>query len=75
MKKNHISYENYMMLNAEKGQVFFSPQSDGTLTSLASKLKRKIRTENIIGIKTSQKRKSTSDKPEAFYIVKVTILL
>ena len=74
MRKPYISYENFMMLNGEKGQVFYSPQTDKTLTSLSSKLNRKITTENIIGIKTSQKRKYTLDIPEALYIVKVTLL-
>ena len=74
MRKPYISYENFMMLNGEKGQVFYSPQTDKTLTSLSSKLNRKITTENIISFKTSQKRKYTSDIPEAFYIVKVTLL-
>jgi hypothetical protein len=74
MRKPYISYENFMMLNGEKGQVFYSSQTDKTLTSLSSKLNRKITTENIISFKTSQKRKYTTDIPEAFYLVKVTLL-
>jgi hypothetical protein len=74
IKSYKPSYENFMLQNGKKGQVFYSSQTDKTLTSLSSKLNRKITTENIIGIKTSQKRKSTSDNPEAFYIVKVTLL-
>jgi hypothetical protein len=66
-------FTNKIMLLA-KGQVFYSQQTDKSITSISSKFNRKITTENIIGIKTSQKRKSTLDNPEAFYIVRVTLL-
>jgi hypothetical protein len=73
-KPNKPSYETFMILNGKKGQVFYSQQTDKSITSISSKFNRKITTENIIGIKTSQKRKSTLDNPEAFYIVRVTLL-
>ena len=47
MRKNsRPSYESYMITNGKEGQVFYSPQLDVDLSSLATKLGRKIKTEN-----------------------------
>jgi len=76
MKTNKkVSYEAFMITNGAEGQVFYSPQLDKDLCSLACKLKKKIKTENFISCKVSNKsngrRKGTI---EAIYLTKVTIL-
>jgi hypothetical protein len=68
------SYESFMLLNGKKGQVFYTSQQDKNITTLASRFGVKITTEIMFAIKSSQKRKVMSDKPEAIWIVKVTLL-
>ena len=68
------SYESFMLQNGRKGQVFYTSQKDNNITTLASRFGVKITTENMFAIKSSQKRKVMSDKPEAIWIVKVTLL-
>jgi len=69
------SYESYMILNGKEGQVFYSPQLDIDLTSLASKLGRKIKTENYYALKVSIKREGRRrGVPEVINLTKVTLL-
>ena len=74
-KPSKPSYESYMIINGKKGQVFYSPQLDIDLTSLASKLGRKIKTENYYGLKVSVKREGRKrGVPEVINLTKVTLL-
>lgn len=74
-KPNRPSYESYMILNGKEGQVFYSPQLDLDLTSLAIKLGRKIRTENYYSLKVSIKREGRRrGVPEVINLTKVTLL-
>ena len=74
-KPNRPSYESYMILNGKEGQVFYSPQLDLDLTSLAIKLGRKIRTENYYALKVSIKREGRKrGVPEVINLTKVTLL-
>ena len=76
MRKNsRPSYESYMITNGKEGQVFYSPQLDLDLTSLAIKLGRKIRTENYYSLKVSIKREGRKrGVPEVINLTKVTLL-
>jgi len=74
-KPSKPSYESYMILNGKKGQVFYSPQLDIDLTSLASKLGRKITTENYYGLKVRvEKEGRRRGVPEVINLTKVTLL-
>ena len=74
-KSNKPSYESYMILNGKEGQVFYSPQLDIDLTSLASKLGRKITTENYFGLKVIVKKEGRRRLvPEVINLTKVTLL-
>jgi hypothetical protein len=74
-KPNKPSYESYMIANGKEGQVFYSPQLDVDLSSLASKLGRKIRTENYYGLKVSIKKEGRKrGVPEVMNLTKVTLL-
>jgi hypothetical protein len=74
-KPSRPSYESYMILNGKEGQVFYSPQLDIDLTSLASKLGRKITTENYYALKVSIKREGRKrGVPEVINLTKVTLL-
>ena len=76
MRKNsRPSYESFMITNGSKGQVFFSPQLDVDLSSLATKLGRKIKTEIHFAFKVSNKRIGNKlSVPEVFHLTKVTLL-
>ena len=76
MRKNsRPSYESFMIANGKEGQVFFTPQFDYDLTSLASKLGRKIKTEIHFAFKVSNKRIGNKlSVPEVFHLTKVTLL-
>ena len=74
-KPNRPSYESFMIANGKEGQVFFTPQFDYDLTSLASKLGRKIKTENYYALKVSIKREGRRrGVPEVINLTKVTLL-
>ena len=74
-KPSKPSYESYMIINGKEGQVFYSPQLDADLTSLASKLGRKITTENYFGLKVIVKKEGRRRLvPEAINLTKVTLL-
>lgn len=74
-KSNRPSYESYMIINGKEGQVFYSPQLDIDITSLAIKLGRKIRTENYFGLKVNNKREGRKKGvPEVINLTKVTLL-
>lgn len=74
-KSNRPSYESYMIINGKEGQVFYSPQLDIDITSLAIKLGRKIRTENYFGLKVNNKREGRrKGVPEVINLTKVTLL-
>ena len=76
MRKNsRPSYESFMITNGSKGQVFYSPQLDIDLSSLATKLGRKIKTENYYALKVSIKREGRRrGVPEVINLTKVTLL-
>ena len=76
MRKNsRPSYESYMITNGKEGQVFYSPQLDIDLSSLATKLGRKIKTENYYALKVSIKREGRRRGiPEVINLTKVTLL-
>lgn len=74
-KPNRPSYESYMIINGKEGQVFYSPQLDIDITSLAIKLGRKVRTENYFGLKVNNKREGRrKGVPEVINLTKVTLL-
>ena len=74
-KPSKPSYESFMILNGKEGQVFYTPQLDIDLTSLASKLGRKISTENYYGLKVSIKKEGRKrGVPEVINLTKVTLL-
>lgn len=74
-KPSKPSYESYMITNGKEGQVFYSPQLDIDLTSLASKLGRKISTENYYALKSSIKKEGRKrGVPEVINLTKVTLL-
>lgn len=74
-KPSKPSYESYMIVNGKEGQVFYSPQLDADLTSLASKLGRKITTENYFGLKVIVKKEGRRRLvPEVINLTKVTLL-
>ena len=74
-KPSKPSYESYMIINGKEGQVFYSPQLDIDLTSLASKLGRKITTENYFGLKVIVKKEGRRRLvPEVINLTKVTLL-
>ena len=74
-KPNRPSYESYMIINGKEGQVFYTPQLDLDLTSLATKLGRKIKTENYYALKVSIKREGRRrGVPEVINLTKVTLL-
>ena len=74
-KPSKPSYESFMILNGKEGQVFYTPQLDIDLTSLASKLGRKISTENYYGLKSSIKKEGRKrGVPEVINLTKVTLL-
>ena len=76
MRKNsRPSYESYMITNGKEGQVFYSPQLDVDLSSLATKLGHKIKTENYYALKVSIKREGRRrGVPEVINLTKVTLL-
>lgn len=74
-KPNRPSYESYMIINGKEGQVFYSPQLNLDLTSLAIKLGRKIRTENYYALKVSNKKEGRrTSVPEVINLTKITLL-
>ena len=74
-KPSKPSYESFMIINGKEGQVFYSPKLDIDLTSLASKLGRKIKTEIHFAFKVSNKRVGRKlATPEVFHLTKVTLL-
>ena len=74
-KPSKPSYESFMILNGKEGQVFYTPQLDIDLTSLASKLGRKISTENYYALKSSIKKEGRKRVvPEVINLTKVTLL-
>jgi hypothetical protein len=74
-KPSKPSYESFMILNGKEGQVFYTPQLDIDLTSLASKLGRKISTENYYALKSSIKKEGRKrGVPEVINLTKVTLL-
>jgi len=71
----NVSYESYMLINGNQNQVFYSTKKAKDLTSLANRLNRRIRTENLIAVKTSNSRESEQKNiPEASFLTKVTLL-
>lgn len=68
VKNRRLQIESWVMINGVKGDYFYSEKKDKDLTAIASYYNRKITTQRMVTVTTS------NQLPEAKYLTKVTML-
>lgn len=68
MPKETITPESLLIGHSKSGTVFYTPKKDRHLTTIATRINRKIKTERMVALNTGRQAK------EVEYLTKVTIL-